>query len=224
MIPHHQGAIDMAKVVLQYGKNPEIRTLAEAIVKDQEGEIAFMNEWLAKKGLSAIEPKPSKAHASHGQHHAKTASDAPYAGWQSRRIKALSREDIANLESGMGLALAAELNGYPGPVHVLDFTKELALTAEQTSRTAQLLNQMKAETIPIGKRIIEEKASLDRLFADGTISPAALADAGLRIGLAQGELRVAHLRYHLEMAAILSPGQIGRYAELRGYGALARRN
>ncbi|MBC8036894.1 MAG: DUF305 domain-containing protein, partial [Rhizobiales bacterium] len=220
MIPHHQGAIDMAKVVLQYGKDPEIRTLAEAIVKDQEGEIAFMNEWLAKKGLSVIEPAQRNTHASHEQR------GSAYAGWQSRTIKALSGEDIANLEAGrgMGLALAAELNGYPGPVHVLDFTKELALTAEQTSRTAQLFEQMKAETIPIGKRIIEEEAALDRLFAGRTISPPALADATQRIGLAQGELRVAHLRYHLEMAELLSPGQIGRYAELRGYGAQARPN
>ena len=50
MIPHHQGAIDMAKIVLQYGKNAELRTLAENIVKAQEGEIAFMKDWLAKNG------------------------------------------------------------------------------------------------------------------------------------------------------------------------------
>lgn len=50
MIPHHQGAIDMAKIVLQYGKDPEIRKLAEDVVRSQETEIKFMREWLAKRG------------------------------------------------------------------------------------------------------------------------------------------------------------------------------
>lgn len=145
---------------------------------------------------------------------------SPYAGLEKRPIKALSDEQIADLQAGrgMGLALAAELNGYPGPTHALELADSLDLSAEQRTRTAALFEQMKAEVIPMGERVIAEEAALDRLFAEKRMTLAALDNATARIAVVQGELRAAHLRYHLEMVDVLTPAQIASYDELRGYG------
>jgi len=154
---------------------------------------------------------------------ASTAAPAqsPYAGMQTRTIKALSAQQIDDLRAGrgMGLALAAELNGYPGPSHVLELSDKLALSATQKERIQRLFDSMKAESTPIGARLIEQEGALDRQFANRSITSDALQDATLKIGLTQAELRNAHLKYHLETAQILSPEQMKQYAELRGYNS-----
>ena len=173
--------------------------------------------------LAAAAPAIAQNHGGHDGHSAATQvlPPSPYSGMEARRVKALSEEQIADLEAGrgMGLALAAELNGYPGPLHVLELAKALDLTDEQVSRTRKLLERMKAEVIPIGRRLIDEEATLDSLFAEKKITAASLSETTTRISAAQGDLRAAHLRYHLETADILSPEQVGRYSRLRGYGA-----
>ena len=98
----------------------------------------------------------------------------PYTGLEQRAVKALSEQQIADLRAGrgMGLALPAELNGYPGPSHVLENADALGLSAEQRERTKGLFDAMKAEAVPVGERLIEQETKLDRLFADREITPA----------------------------------------------------
>jgi hypothetical protein len=143
----------------------------------------------------------------------------PYAGLQSRTIKALSDQQVADLRAGrgMGLALAAELNGYPWPSHVLELAGELGLTDAQRARVEELFAAMKAETIPIGEKLLAEEADLNGQFAARTVTPASLAAATRNIGATQAELRAAHLKYHLATADVLPEAQMRRYAELRGY-------
>ncbi len=77
----------------------------------------------------------------------------------------------------MGLALAAELNGYPGPSHVIELANDLALTAELRQRAQALFAAMKAETVLLGEKMIAEEGELDGAFAAHTITPASLAAA-----------------------------------------------
>lgn len=146
-------------------------------------------------------------------------AEAPYAGMQARPIKALSDQQLSDLRAGrgMGLALAAELNGYPGPSHVLELADQLGLRSEQRTKVEEMFAAMKTETTSIGDRLIEEESNLDRQFAHRIVSPESLRSATTGISNAQGELREAHLKYHLLTTALLDKDQLEKYAGLRGY-------
>src|SRR4051794_2154578 len=154
---------------------------------------------------------PAAAQHQHGQ--------APYAGLQDRPVKALSNEQLADLRAGrgMGLALTGELNGYPGPSHVLELADKLELDARQRERVRQLFESMKAEAIAVGERLIAQETELDQSFAARQILPANLEALTAQIGATQGQLRAVHPKYHLDTAELLSPHQRHRYAVLRGY-------
>jgi hypothetical protein len=147
------------------------------------------------------------------------AQHQPYAGLEARAVKALSDEQISDLRAGrgMGLALAAELNGYPGPVHLLELADRLELSPTQRTEIDALYRAMQAETVPLGERLIAQETELDRQFAARTVTADSLARAVGAIGTTQAELRAAHLRYHLLTVDLLSPDQVHRYGELRGY-------
>ena len=152
---------------------------------------------------------------------ATTPPAAPYAGQETRDIKSLSPEDVQAYLAGkgMGLAKAAELNGYPGPAHVLELAGPLGLTPEQRRRTEALFASMEAKAASLGRALVEQERALDRLFATKAANAERLSRVLDEIGALQARVRGAHLEAHLAQVEILTPEQTARYAQLRGYGA-----
>jgi Spy/CpxP family protein refolding chaperone len=179
--------------------------------------VATASLWI----LGAALPAGQAVGQQTAQHTPSVQSQQPYAGLEARSIKALSEQQIADLRAGrgMGLALAAELNGYPGPMHVLELADSLGLSADQRARIRELFAAMKAEAVPIGEQLIAQEADLDKQFADKTMTPARLEASTNAIGATTGALRRAHLKYHLSTLDVLTADQAQRYGELRGYKA-----
>ncbi|WP_209604937.1 Spy/CpxP family protein refolding chaperone [Sinorhizobium kostiense] len=144
---------------------------------------------------------------------------SPYAGQEHRPIKSLSPEDIAELENGggWGLAKAAELNGIPGPSHVLKMKDDLDLTAEQEEEVTSIFEHMRSAAVSAGKGLIAGERALETAFRERSIDRDGLWEYLHRIEASRAKLRYAHLAAHLEMVRVLSAAQIDRYNELRGY-------
>jgi Spy/CpxP family protein refolding chaperone len=144
---------------------------------------------------------------------------SPYAGEETRRIKSLSADDIDELRNGRGwgLAKAAELNGMPGPAHLLELQKEIGLTPAQVADVEALFRRMKASAKTLGNRLIELEADLNDAFAHGDIDRDALNARLVAIGKVRTQLRRTHLETHLATPKILRPEQIAAYNRLRGY-------
>lgn len=147
------------------------------------------------------------------------ADQSPYAGEQRRSISSLSEREVAALRrgDGMGLAKLAELNHYPGPKHVLDFSEELDLSPQQLTAAKALYEEMRHEAVALGERIIEAEAQLDKDFKHGLITEELLKAALVDIGRLRAELRHVHLRAHLHQRVLLRPEQIRTYDQIRGY-------
>jgi Spy/CpxP family protein refolding chaperone len=152
---------------------------------------------------------------------AEAQQPSPYRGFETRTIKALSDDEIADLRAGRGmrLALAAELNGYPGPAHVLEWAEQLNLTPTQRTRVQQLFDRMKAEAIPLGEEYVRLESDLDRQFAAQAATEDSVASTTTALGRTQGSLRNVHLKFHLHVLQVLTPEQTRKYSELRGYSS-----
>ena len=144
-----------------------------------------------------------------------------YAGEEKREIKSLSATDIEELQNGKGwgLAKAAELNGVPGPVHLLEMKKEIGLSAEQIRAIEDIYRKMKQEAVPLGLELIELERELNNHFADRTITNELLRQILQKIAQVHKQLRYVHLSTHLKTPDILKSEQITLYNRLRGYSS-----
>ncbi len=144
-----------------------------------------------------------------------------YAGEEKREIKSLSETDIEELKNGKGwgLAKAAELNGLPGPAHLLEMKEEIHLSAKQIRLIEDLYIKMKKDAIPLGLELIELERELNNHFSNRTMTDELLGILLERIAQIQKKLRYVHLSTHLKTPNILTPEQISLYNKLRGYSS-----
>jgi Spy/CpxP family protein refolding chaperone len=152
-------------------------------------------------------------------HGGKTAS--PYAGFETREIKSLSQSDIDELRrgAGWGLALAAELNGAPGPAHLLELREQIGLTPDQTAAIERIFEAMQREARAAGLRFIAAEHAIETAFRAGDLSAERLRALVEDSAQARAELRLVHLLRHLETPVLMTPAQIASYNRLRGYGS-----
>lgn len=172
-----------------------------------------MERLLALAMLAALS-EPALAQHQHGQ-------ASPYAGQESRAIKSLSEDDIAELRrgGGWGLAKAAELNGVPGPAHLLEMKDEIPLSDDQLAAISTIFAAMQADAVAEGERLIAREQALDDAFRRRSVTDESLRRMLAAIETSRSALRYIHLAAHLATPALLTEDQMARYVALRGYGA-----
>jgi Spy/CpxP family protein refolding chaperone len=163
----------------------------------------------------------------HGRaHHAgegTPAADArsPYAATfdPDAPIRSLSPGQIEQIAAGegAGYALPAELNGLPGPRHVLDLAGDLRLTPDHQAAVQGIFDEMREAALPAGDRLLSAVMALESDFRADDVAEADIAARVGEVYRLEAELATAHLRAHLRTAALLSPAQRAEYARLRGY-------
>lgn len=155
----------------------------------------------------------AQANESHDSHQSK------YVGQEKRAVKSLSPADMAELRrgGGWGMAKAAELNGVPGPAHLLELKDKIPLDREQISAVTKIFQGMKSQAIKQGEKLIELEQKLESHFRNRTIDDKILRASLAAISKVRKELRYIHLATHLKTPRILSEDQIKKYNGLRGY-------
>ena len=156
---------------------------------------------------------PVAAYAQHAEHQQHQNTDH-----QGQHTSSLSADDITGLQEGrgMGMARPAELNGYPGPLHVLELADALGLTMDQRMEAQRLREALLAKAQPLGAQIVERERRLDMMFVQQRADREMIEAATAEIGRLRAQLRAVHLNAHVGMYATMTSEQRARYSSLRG--------
>ena len=112
---------------------------------------------------------------------------------------------------GLGMALVADRNGFPGPRHILDMKEQLQLNSDQERKAQDLFDRMHTRAVVLGKEVLAKEAALERLFSADEPD-----EAGVRRLLAESAaLRWVHLSAHLEARGMVTPEQLHLYHTAR---------
>jgi Spy/CpxP family protein refolding chaperone len=156
--------------------------------------------------------QPTHGHQSpHGHQHG--AGDAgPH-----QRIEAYLKEfdQVVADGRGFGLAFAADQNGYPGPLHVLELKDHLQLTPAQEARMKALFDAMLADARAKAGRLAAAEARLRQVFAGGAAAASTVRTAVAAAETARADVRLVHLLAHLETRQTLTESQRRTYHQLR---------
>ena len=161
-------------------------------------------------GLAGLTASAAMTWAQHGHGGAGSAQ-----GHLKAQACATEFEQVIGEGRGFGMAFAADQNGYPGPMHVLELKDRLKLSPEQEAKAEAMMHAMFAEARPKSARLLEVEARLKKVFADGAASEAAVRAAVAEIERARSEVRLVHLLTHLKTRELLTGEQRRIYHEAR---------
>jgi len=161
--------------------------------------------------LTAVAATAGAQHPGHGADHPAGGGD----GHRAAQACATQFEQVVAEGRGFGMGFAADQNGYPGPMHVLELRERLGLTRDQAVKAEALMRAMFEESRPKSARLLEAEARLRHLFADGTADEAAVRTAVADAERARADVRLVHLLTHLRTRDLLTEHQRRLYHEAR---------
>jgi Spy/CpxP family protein refolding chaperone len=169
---------------------------------------------LAVTLLSALAIPAGAQHTGHG-----TQQGAGHAGGgdghRAAQACATQFEQVVAEGRGFGMAFAADQNGYPGPMHILELRERLALTPDRVARADAMMRAMFEDSRPKSARLREAEARLRRLFAEGVANEAAVKAAVAEVERARSDVRLVHLLTHLRARDLLTDHQRRLYHDAR---------